>query len=146
LSANNLHSFSMTKIVSRKNLYFLFYVHKITSCLFPSTNSFSQWNTNPCTALWYCELHFMHLYSSFQAHKTIKSPSSSKNKILILFISLKYFHLDSSGASSIGLKESYVPGSFTAKQKSRPSIITSTIAASFDNSILQVSLMCCAVL
>ncbi|KAL7035147.1 hypothetical protein ACKWTF_008245 [Chironomus riparius] len=46
---------------------------------------------------------------------------------------------DSSGASSIGVKESYVPGSFTAKQKSRPSIITATIAASFDNSILQIS-------
>jgi hypothetical protein len=35
---------------------------------------------------------------------------------------------------------SYVPGSFTARQKTRPSIITATIAANFDNSILQVGL------
>lgn len=50
---------------------------------------------------------------------------------------INYFFLPDSQTSSVGVG-SYVPGSFTAKQKNRPSIITSTIAASFDNSILQV--------
>lgn len=38
-------------------------------------------------------------------------------------------------STGVGL---YVPGSFTAKQKNRPSVITASLAANFDNSILQV--------
>jgi hypothetical protein len=56
--------------------------------------------------------------------------------VLINFLQ-HYFYTDSQ--TSVGGGSSYVPGSFTAKQKSRPSVITATIAASFDNSILQVS-------
>ncbi|KAG5680611.1 hypothetical protein PVAND_010105 [Polypedilum vanderplanki] len=44
-----------------------------------------------------------------------------------------------SQASTTTTSSSYVPGSFTARQKNRPSIITPSIAANFDNSILQIS-------
>lgn len=52
---------------------------------------------------------------------------------------INYFFIpDSQTSSAEAGSYVYVPGSFAAKQKSRPSIITATIAASFDNSILQV--------
>lgn len=78
-----------------------------------------------------------------QVHKKnlTKKKCSSNSAVKIKIKCPFNFPTDSSGATSLSATQSYVPGSFSAKQKGRPSIITATIAASFDNSILQVSFL-----